>query len=202
MIFFWGTPLLLGITYPITPSKPEEPNVVEEKKIDSSKETKQSSSSDKKSKLSSFDILVYLGSGDMVQGTVLLPEKISFKHYKNGFIYYQTLFLKDVKEIDIKEYNYKILTKKKSKTIYEFFPSKVFITTKKDNYVYHISSLFKEMLQFKINTKYGITNLFAFFSDTFSLKKGWEEVVSKNKNYHKKNPHPKSVVKIMIHEKK
>ena len=182
-----------AIRYPITPVEPKTPSVEGYKKPASK------STTTKKLKVVEQDIYVktILGSGDELAGSVRIPEKIEFKHYKNGLIFKKNLLIEDISSIEIQSFRKKLLWKKEKISFYEFKPSKVKIITKSKN-EFIIDYLFKFLHKFSIQTYDGITTLYSFFADEFHQNKGWSEVESKEISYHDNKPHPKSVKKIIF----
>ena len=197
ILFIWIFILnqyLFSINYPITPTIPEVGN--SENNSDINKKTIPNNNiKNNSTKISEIWVSVTLGNGNIITGEINIPEEISFSHIKNGFSYNKSISPDEIKTIEIIEFSYHKVNQKNNFTQYEFQPSKIRILLR-NRKEYEINYLFKFLIQFKIKTDDGNTQLFSFFSDTFHEKNGWSEVNSKDYNYHIKLPHSTSVKKI------
>ena len=180
---------LFSIRYPIAPKTPKEPYVNDE--LNTTKTDKQSPKKVKKA-LKAVRVMITLGSGDTLYGTVDLPEKISFPHYKNGFFYHKTVKIQAIKSIAILQFNKSILATNKLGTTYEFKPNKYLIILNNGSQ-YITKKSFHFLSKVKLHTEDGLLVLFSFFANTFHKKRGWSEISGKSPDYHLTNPHPKSI---------
>ncbi|MDH4262033.1 MAG: hypothetical protein OEV78_03200 [Spirochaetia bacterium] len=151
------------------------------------------------------EIIAILGTSDEVRGFIILPEKISFKHYKNGLVYDKNISPDELQSISILEYlkqdnnqdNSKEGTKKPKMIFYQFEPSTVEIKLK-DNSTYRIQKIFSFLKSFNIDTNNGRTRLYTIFGDSYEKQKGWRDSESKDPDFHKTHSHPASVKKIIF----
>lgn len=178
-LLVFGLNFAFAIRYPVSP---KEPVVAGDEK----KENK-----DKKTLF--VKVKLKLGSGDELEGVVRFPEKITFPHYRSGISYVKTLAIEEVKKIQILSYEEKV----HSTNLYEYEPAECLIVTQKGK-EYKITGIFSFLRKIAIETEDGKTTLFTIFADTWDEKTGWQEVSSKDRNYHRKNPHPKAVREIEI----
>ncbi|MDH5721355.1 MAG: hypothetical protein OEZ13_12180 [Spirochaetia bacterium] len=176
---------------PASVVEPKEPSVgYEEKK---KKRKDQNENEDK----IQIQAKVTLGSRDEISGFIYLPQTIAFRHYKNGLIFEKKLFIKEIEYIEVLEYSQKKIKESPKESLFEFEPSRVKIKLKNKK-EYYLDAIFNFFRNFSISTVDGTTNLYSYFADTYNAQTGWKEVESKNKNYHKKKPHPQAAVKIEI----
>ncbi len=183
-----------SIRYPVTPYEPSSP------KIESTKEDSSDTISTKiKITKNKIRIKAMLGSGDELNGFIMGPKEIKFKHYRNGFVYQKTITLTNIAFIQIISFQQNLIRRKGTYSLYEFKPSKIKIQMKNNNQ-FELNYLFKFLHQFEIKTINGTTTLHSFFADEFHKIKGWSEVESIKDDYHRYNPHPKSVKKILFFE--
>lgn len=139
------------------------------------------------------NVSLKLGSGDEIQGTITMPESITFSHQKNGLTYSKTIRPTQLKKIKINEYR----SRKSSGNFWEFEPESTTLITQDDR-DFTIAGIFPFLRKIVIETPDGTTTLFTFFADSWDDKNGWSEVASKDRYYHKKNPHPQAVKEITI----
>ena len=183
-----------SIRYPITPYEPSSP------KIGLTKENSLDTTSAKnKITRNKIHIKAVLGSGDELNGFIMGPKKIKFKHYRNGFVYQKTITLNNILFIEIIYFQQNLIRRKGTHSLYEFKPSRIKIQMKDKNH-FELNYLFTFLHQFEIKTTNGTTTLHSFFADEFHKTKGWSEVESIKDDYHRYNPHPKSVKKILFFE--
>jgi len=143
------------------------------------------------------EIIAVLGTTDEVRGYIILPEKIFFKHYKNGLVYDKNITPDDLQSISILEYVKSDDGKKSKEIFYQFEPSAVEIKLK-DNTSYRINKIFSFLKSFVIDTSNGRTKLYTIFGDSYEKSRGWRDAESKDPEYHKNRPHPASVKKIIF----
>ncbi len=134
-----------------------------------------------------------LGSGDEIQGTIAMPENITFSHQKNGLTYSKTIRPTQLKKIRINEYR----SRRGSGNFWEFEPETTTLITQDDR-DFTITGIFPFLRKIVIDTPDGTTTVFTFFADSWDDKTGWSEVASKDRHYHRKNPHPQAVKEITI----
>jgi len=170
--------------------EPKDPNTPHVSDV-SQKETKDAKKI--KQKKETVQIIAILGSGDEVQGEIKLPEKITFRHYKNGLLYTKTVGVHNIKTITVTAYREHKVRKTKKNTYVEFEPDDIEITLTNGN-KYYINGMFDFLRSFPIDTPDGRTYLYTFFADTY--KKGWAGIKSKDRKIHKTMPHPAAVRKI------
>ena len=178
---------VFSIRYPVTPSEPKSPAVETQNPGTTTVKKK-----DEKAPTTKTRIKVFLGSGDELNGFIQAPEKLKFKHYKGGLTYQKTISVNDISLIEILSFKKNLIRKKGSSEFYEFKPSRIKILMKNKNQFY-LNYLFKFLHRFEIKTTDGTTTIYSFFADEFNPTRGWSEVESLKKDYHKHNPHPRSV---------
>ena len=179
---------VFSIRYPVTPSEPKSPAV--ETQNPGMKTTVKKK--DEKVPKTKVRIKVFLGSGDELNGSIQAPEKLKFKHYKGSLRYQKTIAVNDISLIEILSFKKNLIRKKGLSEFYEFKPSRIKILMKNKNQFY-LNYLFKFLHRFEIKTADGTTTIYSFFADEFNPTRGWSEVESLKKDYHKHNPHPRSV---------
>jgi hypothetical protein len=172
-------------SYPVDPGYPQGPQTNEAKKNQTTTNTVK------------VEIIAVLGTTDEVRGYILLPDRISFKHYKNGLVYDKNITPDDLQSISIQEYSKEDDGKKTKETFYTFEPSAIEIKLK-DNTSYRINKIFSFLKSFSIDTNNGRTKLYTIFGDSYEKSKGWRDAESKDPDYHRNRPHPASVKKIIF----
>lgn len=179
-------------SYPVDPSYPQVQPGQQNQKTGDTKNQNPSASV-------KIEVIAILGTSDEVRGYVMLPEKISFKHYKNALVYEKNIVPDDLQSITIQEYSRQgdNASGKNKITFYQFEPSAVEIKLK-DNSIYRIQKIFSFLQRFYIDTNNGRTRLFTIFGDSYEKSKGWRDVESKDPEYHRTQPHPASVKKIIF----
>lgn len=177
------TTRICAITYPVSPA---EPTV-------SGETTKKQKSLSPKTNNIAVNVRLKLGTGDEIEGTIAMPNEITFSHVKNALTYNKTLYPWELKKITVNEY----AARQGDNGLIEFEPASITITTTNKR-EYLVQGIFSFLKKITINTVDGSTTVFTFFADKWSDKTGWAEVSSKDKNYHRKNPHPQAVHEITI----
>jgi hypothetical protein len=179
-------------SYPVDPDFPQvqqNPRNRQNKTIESKNQTPTATMK--------VEIIAILGTTDEVRGYILLPEKISFKHYKNGLVYDKNISPDELQSINILEYT-KVDDGNKGKvSFFQFEPSAVEVKLK-DNSSYRQQKIFSFLKSFYIDTNNGRTRLFTIFGDNYEKSKGWRDAESKDTDYHRTHPHPASVKKIIF----
>ena len=187
------TNALFSIRYPIEPESPKDPE-----KTGASEAI---SKSNKSVKRENQNIEVYveaeLGSGDSITGSISIPPKISFEHYYNGILYKKNARLSEIKSIVVKNYKKYLGKDQKKYKSYKFYPDLIEINFK-SGHTFTVKGMFKFLQKFVIETGYGSTTLYTYFGDMFSPETGWSEVLSKDPQYHRQNPHPQAVKKLVF----
>jgi len=177
-----------GPNLPQNPANPASPAMAEKKKPKPADDEI----------LIQLETIVYLGSGDDLEGTILFPEKISFKHYKNGLVFDKTVSPLDIREIKVLEYSGSSDDPENSdKRFFEFEPSSVQLTLWSGQ-TFILDGIFPFLKNFEITTHDGKTKLYMIFANTFTKKDGWSEISSKDINYHNTLPHPQAAYRIRI----
>jgi hypothetical protein len=143
------------------------------------------------------EVMVILGTSDEVRGTISLPDRIYFKHLKNGLLYEKTISAEQLQSLNILEYSQSSAATTGNRKFYSFEPALVEIKLN-DGSVFRIDRIFTFLKSFHIDTVNGRTKLHTIFGDSFENGKGWANVESKDPDYHKSRPHPASVKKIIF----
>jgi len=169
------------------PKDPNDPKVADVSEKKSKKINKV------QKKMDSVQIIAIFGSGDEVQGEIELPEKITFRHYKNGLMYTKTVGVEEIKTITVLNYREAKVRKGKKNTFVEFKPDNIEISLTNGS-KYFITGIFDFLRKITIDTPDGRTYLYTFFADTY--KKEWAGIKSNDRNIHKTIPHPAAVQKI------
>ncbi|RME93529.1 MAG: hypothetical protein D6767_00800 [Candidatus Hydrogenedentota bacterium] len=193
-IFFFSIVFpVFAISYPVTPNLPKEPYVegVSQSNKNITKKKKK-----KESKHAFFPAEVQLGSGKKLKGRVSLPIQFTFRHKKDGIWFEKTAFTKNIKSIEILTYRKEILSKKNKKITYRFNPDKIQISFRNSIRV-TLAPAPNWLWKLPFQNEYGKATLYTIFADSYS-RSGWDEVPSKDKNYHTSKGHPLSVVKIVF----
>jgi hypothetical protein len=174
------------IPMPTYPVEPVYSDVKSDKKDPETKETG-----------IAVEVMVILGTSDEVRGTISLPDRIYFKHLKNGLLYEKTISPEQLQSLNILEYSQSSATATGNRKFYSFEPALVEIKLN-DGSVFRIDRIFSFLKSFNIETVNGKTKLHTIFGDSFENGKGWANVESKDPGYHKSTPHPASVKKIIF----
>lgn len=169
-------------TYPVEPSYSD---------------TKAEAQKENTTNVKRYEVMVILGTTDEIRGTISVPESISFKHYKNGLLYEKTIEPEELQSVAILEYSKSEAGSSGTKKFFKFEPSLVEVKLK-DGTNYKVEKIFAFLKSFVIETVNGKTKLYTFFGDSYETKKGWNDVSSKDPEYHKNRPHPASVRKILF----
>lgn len=183
---------VFAIRYPVTPTSPVIADENSKKNPEAAK---------KNIPKNRISISAYLGSGDIIDGYVEMPQMVTFQHYKNGFFYKKELNTRSIQSIEIIKYSSdkKINEKPGSKALfYKFKPSHVIIKTVDGNQ-FEINYLFSFCHRFLIENDDGVTWLYAIFGDEYDPKSGWKEAQNTDIHYHNTHPHAKAVKKIIFH---
>lgn len=201
----FATGSVLSINYPVEPQAPNLPQKTQEstEKTQSKPSYLGKSSGKDKNKNEPFHeyrVRAILQSGDELLGFIYLPQTFTFAHHKGGFDYTKTIRTEQLKSVYFRDYQEKILEKSANKTVIGFKPTKVHVRLRNgDEYEpFQMISFFNNLT---IKTRFGQTQLFTEFGDTWDTKSGWSEVLSKDRLYHKTKAHPKSVVQYIFESK-